>query len=109
MAKKKIKEEEVKEEIEAVEVAPTEKSEYALPVLGDVVHYYKQVQTQTGKKIEKFAAIVIGFPGPGTNFQKKDMAVDLKVLTSNNGGSDEVKHGVMHSEAQIAGRWCFKS
>jgi len=107
MAKKKIKEEEVKEE--AVEAAPTEKSEHALPLLGDVVHYYKHVQTQSGKKIEKFAAIVIGFPKPGSNFQKKDMAIDLKVLTSNNGGSDEVKQGVMYSEAQIAGRWCLKS
>lgn len=96
---------------ETTEQAPateTPQKEKPLPKLGDVVYFYKNVQTQTGSSVEEFAAIVIGYPGKGTNFQKKDMALDLEVFTSRTGGANEVKHGVIHAETKTAQRWCYK-
>lgn len=106
MAAKKL---EATEQAPALETKPEEKPHgKPLPKLGDIVYFYKNIQTQTGNKVEEFAAMVIGYPRQGTNFQKKDMALDLKVFTCRDGGSDEVKHGVVYSETKTAQRWSYK-
>ncbi len=89
----------------ALETQPEEKQ---LPRLGDVVYYYKEVQTGGGKEVKQFAAVVVDYPVKGSNFQKKDMALDLKVLTCARGGADEVKHGVIYAETKTAQRWSFR-
>ena len=80
----------------------------ARPRPGDIVYYYKNVQTQTGNKTEEYPALVLGYPKEGSNFQKKDMALDLKVFSCAQGGADEVKHGVIHAPTKTPQRWTFR-
>ena len=89
---------------QALPITPKEKS---LPNLGDIVYFYKPEQTAKGVETKQFAAMVIDFPAGSSNYQKKDMAVTLKIFTSARGGADEIKEA-MHAETKTAGRWSFK-
>ncbi len=93
--------------MELVEEAPAKK-EPKLPALGDIVYYYKAVQTAQGVETKQFAAMVIDFPAGSANFQKKDLAVTLKIFTSAKGGADEIRDAI-YAETKTPMRWSFKA
>lgn len=78
------------------------------PKLGECVYYYKNIQTNNGVTIEKYAAIVTSFPTGISNFQEKDMAVDLHIFPVKAGAGIEHKFGVMFASERTPGRWSFR-
>lgn len=88
------------------EKEPKDKSIAGLAI-GRIVHYHKVVQTATGEKMKTFAALVLDLADPVSNFRPQDGACDLKIFTSNRGGTDEVRQGVMYSEKPTANRWSW--
>jgi len=93
--------------MELVEETPSKK-EHKLPAIGDIVYFYKPVQTAQGVDTKQFAALVLDYPGAGSNYQKKDMPLVLKIFTSAKGGADEVREAI-HSETKTPLRWSFKA
>lgn len=72
--------------------------------IGRIVHYFKEVQTNSGSQLKTYAAIIADHAKG--NFQPKDGAVDLTVFITQ-GGSVDSKFGVMYSDVPAAGRWSF--
>jgi hypothetical protein len=78
-------------------------------LVGEMVHYHKEIETGMGRKIETFAAIILRPADKAAgNFQAKDGAADLKVFTSHKGGGDENKFSVLWSESKGPNRWTFR-
>ena len=97
-----------KQEIEVKEAVETSATTPALPSLGDIVLYHKQVQNHLGDKLQTFAAIVIGYPDKASNLQAKDMGLTLQIFTAQKGGGNEVRDAVLFSTNPTNGRWSFR-
>ncbi len=101
------KEKEVKEPVAEAKPVEAPKEKVHKAEIGDVVHFYKQEQLNSGgSKLTAQAAIVIGLVGAEANMQPKDHAVT--VITWGKLGYQEVKTPIRYSEIPAHGMWSKK-
>lgn len=96
MAKKPAEQKPQEQEGEVTEAAPAEapkaKALPPLPRVGDIVHFHRKQNTGNATKHETLAALVIGYPASGSNYQAKDLAVKLKIFTDHGDPIREAKY-----------------
>lgn len=91
-----------KEKVEETKAATKTRPAGIAP--GRIVHYFRDINTQSGNKLECLPAMILKEADTASNFKPEDAAVDLKVFTKH---GDEVKNGVMHSEVGRNAYWSF--
>lgn len=105
MAKKKQDEVKDQEESKSADLAATEVeapakavgADRGLPGIGRILHFYRKQNTGNATKHETLAAMVIGYPPATSNYQAKDLAVKLKVMTEH---GDHIKEAMFDSTGE---------
>lgn len=95
--------------VEAPAAAPAAKAVPAgfLPIVGDMVHFYRKQNSGNSTKHEVLAGLVIGYPPAASNYQAKDFAVKLKVITEH---GDQIKEAMFDVTGQkLEHRWGIRS
>lgn len=83
---------------------PTGKTRQMGLVPGRIVHFYREVNTQSGSKLVCLPAMILTEADMASNFKPEDSAVDLKAFTKH---GDDVKNGIMYSETPKANYWSW--
>lgn len=102
---------EVTDEKGSAELAPkveapkaTGKARQAGITAGRIVHFHREVNTQSGSKLVCLPAMILSEADAASNFKAEDSAVDLKVFTKH---GDDVKNGMMFSDVPKANYWSW--
>jgi hypothetical protein len=78
-------------------------------MIGEIVHFHKEIETSKGRAIETVAAMIVRAPDAGAgNLQAKDNHADLYCFTAYKGGANEMKWSVKFSETKEPNRWTFR-
>lgn len=76
------------------------------PFVGQSVWFWRQQAQQVGPdSILTEHAIVTGMAAKASNFQAKDLAVNLRILPDAGGSGELQRQGIMFSPTKKAGAW----
>lgn len=76
------------------------------PFVGQSVWFWRQQAQQTGPdSILTEHAVVTGMAAKASNFQAKDMAVNLRILPDAGGSGELQRQGIMFSPMKKPGCW----